>query len=154
VTQEPFEIRAAGIDSAKIVDQIRQTVARKRESGAYADAEVARAERANLSNLRDDDEFMDLYLDSLRDAVQVDINDFDILERRSRLGSLFIGLKKLIWKVLKFYTYRLWSQQNEVNALMLSAVDSMDARYRSRIEALEARIRAQEEAQTKTNDTA
>jgi len=154
VTQEPFEIRAAGIDSAKIVDQIRQTVARKRESGAYADAEVARAERANLSNLRDDDEFMDLYLDSLRDAVQVDINDFDILERRSRLGSLFIGLKKLIWKALKFYTYRLWSQQNEVNALMLSAVDSMDGRYRSRIEALEARIRAQEEAQTKTNDTA
>ncbi|MDD4873211.1 MAG: hypothetical protein PHR77_21870, partial [Kiritimatiellae bacterium] len=72
--------------------------------------------------------------------VEVDINDFEIHERRALFSSLLISLKKLIWKMLKFYTYRLWSQQNQTNTLLLSAVESLEDRYCDKINKLEERI--------------
>jgi len=135
-----FEIGATGVDAAKIVDTIRETVAVKMRQGVYTDAHVAKAEKTNLENLRDEEEFHAFYLECLRDAVSVDISDFDILERRLRFSSLFVALKKTIWKLLKFYTYRLWSQQNLVNGLLLSAVEGTENKSRDRIQTLEARI--------------
>ncbi len=135
-----FQIGAEGIDAARLVEEIRAAVAAKREAGRYADVRVARAERANLSHLQNQEEFLEFYLDCLRDAVFVDIGDFEIIERRARFSRALIQLKRVIWKLLKFYTYRLWSQQNLVNGLLLSAVETADQRHRERLRALEARI--------------
>jgi hypothetical protein len=137
---EQLEINAPGIDAGAIVDEIRATVERKRAEGAYADPRVARAEKSNLTNLQNDDEFFDFYMSCLRQAFVVDINDFAIVERRARLGKPLVVLKTLIWKLLKFYTYRLWTQQNQVNGLLLSALESAEQKNRERIKALEARL--------------
>jgi hypothetical protein len=135
-----FEIGAPGLDAAKIVREIQEAVQRKLDEGVYADARVARAERTNLVNLRGDEEFLSFYLKSLRDAVFVDISDFEIRERRPFLAPLLIALKKLIWSLLRFYTYRLWSQQNQVNGLIVTAVEALEEKYAARIRQLEARI--------------
>ena len=83
-----FEIGAAGVDAENIVATIRETVAEKMRQGVYTDARVARAERTNLDNLRDEEEFHAFYLECLRDAVSIDISDFEILERRLRFSGL------------------------------------------------------------------
>jgi len=150
MTDNPlFEIHAAGVDTAAIVAEIRATVADKMAKGVYTDTRVARAERTNLMNLNDEENFLTFYLECLRESVFVDINDFDILERRRTLGSLLVGLKRLIWKMLKFYTYRLWSQQNQVNGLLLSAVEGIENKYRDKIKELEAKV-ARLESKDKT----
>ena len=136
----PFEIGADGVDVERIMDEIRETVAAKMQSGAYAGAQLARAERFNLVNLKKDENFFDFYMESLREAVFVDINDFEIRERRALFAPLLIRLKKAIWGLLKFYTYRMWSQQNQVNGLLLSATEEVDRKYRDTIKALEERI--------------
>ncbi len=141
---EMFEIGAGDLDCSAIMERIRRTVARKREEGEYDDARIALAERYNLDNLRGDETFLDRYLDSLREAVQVDINDYIIRERRRWAGGSLVAMKRLIWKMLKFYTYRLWSQQNQVNSLLLAAVEETDRLYRERLEKLEVRIQALE----------
>ena len=133
------------MDTAAIVAEIRATVAEKIRTGQYADARIARAERTNLQNLRNQEEFLDFYLECLRDAVFVDIGDFEIIERRARFSKLLIALKKSIWALLRFYTYRLWSQQNLVNGLLLSAVETAEQRNRERIRELEARLAALEQ---------
>jgi hypothetical protein len=141
MTKPLFEIGADGVDAERIVREIRETVARKGDEGVYADARIARAERANLANLRDDEEFLGYYLKSLREAAFVDINDFEIRERRaSAAAPLLVKLKTTIWKLLKFYTYRLWSQQNTVNGLMVTGIESLDEKYGAKIKQLEARI--------------
>ena len=132
--------QADGIDAAAVVAQIQAEVARKRAAGAYDEARVARAERNNLLTLKDDASFMEQYLLCLRQIVQVDINDFEIIERRGRLAPLLVRLKRAIWKLLKFYTFRLWSQQNQTNALLLAAVEILETRRRREVAALEARI--------------
>jgi hypothetical protein len=140
MTNPIFEIGADGIDTSRIVSKIQISVAEKMKNGSYADARIARAERANIANLKSEDDFLPFYLECLRDAVAVDINDFEIHERRALFSGLFITLKHVIWKMLKFYTYRLWSQQNQTNTLLLSAIENLEDRYKEKIRKLEERI--------------
>ncbi len=141
-----FQIGADGINASELTKQIQQRVAEKLERGVYTDARVARAERMNLAHIRDNDNFLPFYLDCLRDAVFVDISDFEITERRRFFSAPLVTLKKAIWKLLKFYTYRLWAQQNQVNGLLLSAVEGVDNRTRDKIAALEKRVAELENA--------
>ncbi len=146
-TQPLFEVGASAIDVEALVEDIRRTVDQKRKEGVYNDPRIAQAERTNLSSLKDDEAFLQLYLDSLRDAVYIDINDFEIVDRNPRIGKLLVMLKKVIWSLLKFYTYRLWSQQNQVNGLLLGAVEAAEERHREKTEQLEKRIAALESGQ-------
>jgi hypothetical protein len=143
-----FDVGAANVDVDALVADIRRTVEQKRNDGAYSDPRIAQAERSNLANLKDDDDFLQLYLDSLREAAYVDINDFNIVERRGGIaGKGLVKLKKTIWSLLKFYTYRMWSQQNQVNGLLLGAIEAADDRHRATVKRLEARIATLEKAQ-------
>ena len=135
-----ISIGADGIDAGAVVAQIQAEVARKRAAGAYDEARVARAERNHLLTLKDDASFMEQYLLCLRQIVAVDINDFEIIEKRGRFAPALVRLKKAIWKLLKFYTFRLWSQQNQTNALLLAAVEIMETRHRREIAGLRERI--------------
>ncbi len=152
MNQSGFKINAPGVDTEKIIAEIRETVSRKMDEGVYADARVARAERTNLATLRNEDEFLDFYLRCMRDAVFVDINDFEIRERRRGLAPLLIGMKKAIWNLLRFYTYRLWSQQNQSNGLLVTAIEGLDQKYAAKIRALEERIRELEAGQERNQD--
>ena len=149
ISNDIFQIGADGVDVEAIMAGIRESVTQKMENGAYRDTRIARAEKSNLVNIKDDESFLKFYLECLRNAVFVDINDFEIQERR-RLGSrLLVSMKKGIWALLKFYTYRLWSQQNQVNGLLLTAIEGMDDKYRNRIRDLETRLAAFESRQGK-----
>lgn len=140
MSEGTFEIGAPGVDVSRVVDYVRETVRDKLRSGVYNDGRIARAEQTNLSNLKNEDEFLRFYLECLREAVYVDINDFEIMERRPRFGRLLVAFKKCVWKSLKFYTYRLWSQQNQVNGLLLAAIEGMDESHTGKLRDLEKRI--------------
>ena len=62
---------------------------------------------------------------------------------------MLVGLKKILWKLLKFYTYRLWSQQNQVNGMLVTALEGLDEKYRKRLRDLERRLAALEEEKAK-----
>jgi len=140
MTNPIFQIGADGVDANRIVAEIQASVAEKMKNGSYSDPRIARAERTNIANLKNEDDFLPFYLECLRDAVSVDINDFEIYERRTLFSSFFVTLKKVIWKMLKFYTYRLWSQQNQTNTLLLSAIENIEDRYNEKVSRLEKRI--------------
>ena len=145
MTDEPdsagFELNAPGVDAAALVRDIRETVARKTSEGVYQDARIARAERHNLANLSDSGELLRFYLSCLRDTVHIDISDYTIKDRRGGIaGKMLVKFKTVMWKLLKFYTYRLWSQQNQVNGLMVTAIDSAFQNYEKHIARLEKRI--------------
>jgi hypothetical protein len=135
-----MEIGAPGVDVEKVMAEIRAAVDEKRRKGFYNDPRLAWAERTNLLRTDSPDDLLRDYLDSLAEAVCVDINDFPIRERRGPLARPLVWLKTLIWKVLRFYTYRLWSQQNQVNALLLSALETLERRHDEKIRQLETRL--------------
>ena len=135
------EAVAEGVDAKQIVAELVAEVERKRAAGAYDDPRIARAERSNILLMKDGDEFVSRYLDCLRDLTQVDINDFEIREKRGgAIGKLLAKFKKAVWKLLKFYTFRMWSQQNQANALLLSALEAVANKQRREIEELKKEI--------------
>jgi hypothetical protein len=150
MTEPLFQIGAQGVDVERIMADIQAAVARKMERGVYRDVHIAQAERTNLANLQDDEAFLRYYLDCLRNAVFIDINDFEIRERRRLGAGILVGFKKTLWKLLKFYTYRLWSQQNQVNGLLVTALEGLDEKYRNRLRDLERRLAALEEEKAKS----
>ena len=87
MSESIFTIGAPGIDCDKIVAEIQASVVKKIEEGVYADARIARAERTNLANLQNEDEFLSFYLKCLRDVAFVDISDFEIRERRAAFAE-------------------------------------------------------------------
>jgi len=145
MTDEPqhmnVQIGAAGVDVQALVSEIRAEVSRKRKEGVYTDARIGRAERHNLMYMADSEELLRFYLQCLRDGVHVDINDFVIEDRRTGWkGRALVKMKTVIWKLMKFYTFRMWHQQNQVNGLMVTAIESSFQQYEKKIASLEERI--------------
>ena len=140
IKDDLFRIGADDIDAAAVVADIRATVERKMAEGVYTDVRIATAERTHLAAGHSADGFADYYLRCLREAAFVDITDFEIHERRSAFALLLVRLKRGIWSLLRFYTYRLWSQQNEVNGLLVTGLESVDEKYGQRVRTLEARV--------------
>ena len=134
------KIGAAGVDTDAILQDAENTVARKQADGTYTAAGLNTEKSFDPIQFRNDEAFLAFFLESLRETAFVDISDFRIEEKRRGLGRLLVLLKKVIWNLLKFYTYRLWSQQNEVNGLLLSAIEGIHDRHQEQVQALEARI--------------
>lgn len=140
-----IKIGADGINAEQIVEQIRQRAAEHRQNRDYDFEVIARAERFNLSNVKDNSEFLDHYLGCLGLLTQVDINAYEIVEHRQRFAFFFKKLKKGIWSLLKFYTYHLWSQQNQVNCLLHSSIQLVEKSEGDLIKRMQARIDKLEE---------
>ncbi len=136
----PFEINADGVDTAALVAEIQAAVDARMAAGEYADARIARAERMNLLHGARGGAAVAAYIRCLRDAVEVDISDFEIRERRARLAPVLVRIKRLIWNLLKFYTYRLWSQQNQVNGMLAAGLEGLEEQTSVRLRRLEERV--------------
>lgn len=135
------DLRVEGVDVEALVREVREEVAKKRREGVYSDARIGRAERHNLMYMADSEELLRFYLGCLREGVEVDINDFQIEDRRAGIkGRVLVKMKTVIWKLLKFYTFRMWYQQNQINGLMVTAIETSFQQYEKKIAALEKRI--------------
>ncbi len=140
MSESYIKIGADGIDAEEIVRQIRERAEERRKSGEFDMDAVARAERFNLSAVKDNADFFDRYISCLRLVSQVDINDFEIVEHRARFASILKKFKKGIWSILKFYTYHLWSQQNQVNNVFNAAIELVAKRNGEQLKKMQARI--------------
>jgi len=136
-----ISLNAGDLDVASLVKEIRDEVSKKRQEGVYTDARIGRAERHNLMYMADSEELLRFYLNCLRDGVHVDINDYQIEDRRTGWkGKGLVKMKTVIWKLLKFYTFRMWHQQNQINGLMVTAIESSFQQYEKKIASLEERL--------------
>ncbi len=139
-----IRIATHGVDTQALMDEINLAIKRKAETGAYAAAGLDRDVMHDSLVFRNYAEFLDFYFETLREAAFVDIADFEITEKRKHFARPLIMLKKAVWAMLRFYTFRLWSQQNQINGLLLAAIEGLHEQHNAKVKALEARIDALE----------
>ena len=70
-------------------------------------------------------EFLQYYLRLIQSTCDINIGDFEIVNKGGFLGKPVVALKKVLWKLLKFYTYRLFSQQKEFNCQTVNTIISL-----------------------------
>lgn len=136
----PLQLFAENIDTQQVQQEILEA-ARKRHPSAKLPYETLQAGRMQTPDSFDSNSaFLQQFLAVMRDNTFVDIGDFEIVERRRYGGRILIAFKRAIWSLLRFYTYRLWSQQNEINGFMLAAIEAMNETSKERQSELETRI--------------
>ena len=130
------EIGADGADPDAVSEGIRRKVSEKEALGAYDDWQRDRNAFLEIKELRDDAELLGHLVKRMRKSCEIDINDFRIVSKGGPFGPLEVILKKTIWKLLKFYTYRMFMQQRAFNVQVVTALNSIWSRLRD----LEQRI--------------
>lgn len=126
MAEEIFEIKSEGIDVKEIMNEIEKRVEEKKQQGVYDKYNLEAITELKIEELKEEREFLDYYLRALKRSWDVDINDFEILPKGGILGRPLVLFKKLIWKCLKFYTYRLFSQQREFNSQVVAVLEGIN----------------------------
>jgi len=138
--EEIFEIQTPGIDTEAIMATIRQRVEEKRHAGVYARYNIPEITAIEMDNLKSDEAYLDYYLRTIWRAADIDLGDFAIPCKTPGIGKAVVMLKKIIWQLLKFYTFRPFSQQKDFNAKMVSIVEGLNRKMDRRTAVLEDRI--------------
>jgi hypothetical protein len=102
----------------------------------YDKYDLSRIAALELGSIKSEADFFDYLLKVIQQTWDIDIGDFPIYPKGGILGAPAVWLKKVIWKLLKFYTYRLFSQQKEFNCQMANAISSLNSKLDKEIAAL------------------
>ena len=134
---ETFEINTPGVNTKEIMRQIDATVEEKRSQGIYDKYQLKQVAQLEMENVKDETEYLQWLLKVLDRSWDVNIGDPLIVNKGGLFGKPEVWLKKIIWNLLKFYTYRLFSQQKEFNSQAVIALGLLN----KRVEKLEERLK-------------
>ncbi len=121
-----FRIGAVGVEVGKIMETIRERVEKKKEAGVYDRYNLTGIARLEVSEAKSDEDFLRYNLKIMRRTYLLDIDDFDILSKGGILGRPAVWLKKILWKMLRFYTYRMFTQQREFNLEIVHTLNALN----------------------------
>jgi len=124
--EETFSIGADGIDVQKIMGKIRKRVGEKKAAGVYDKYNLDDITKLDISEAKSDEDFLRYYLKIIRRTYMLDIDEFDIPSKGGILGKPVVWLKKIIWHLLKFYTYRMFTQQREFNLQIVHTLAALN----------------------------
>jgi len=135
-----LDIESDGVDVEALMAQIRQRVEEKKKAGDYAKYQLDGLKALTFESLEDDEQFLNYYIRLIQSTCDINIGDFDIVNKGGLFGRPVVLLKKLIWKLMKFYTYRLFSQQKEFNCQMVNAFLALHKKVALDLEAIRDRL--------------
>jgi hypothetical protein len=139
VMSEKFQIGASGVDTRKIMEEIERRVDKKRSAGVYDRYDLSKIAALELKNVKNEADFLTYSLKVIQQTWDINLGDFPIYSKGGILGKPMVLLKKVIWKFLKFYTYRLFSQQKEFNCQVVNAINSLNRKVDTELAALKGK---------------
>ena len=110
------------INVGEVMEVIRRRVREKKEAGVYDRYNLTGITRLEIVEAKSEEDFLNYYLKVMQKSYELDIGDFEIPSKGGFLGKPAVWLKKIIWKFLKFYTYRMFTQQREFNLQVLNTL--------------------------------
>jgi hypothetical protein len=144
-TDDVFSIELDNIDVQEIVRRVKQRVEEKRAGGVYDKYNLVGVTRLEVSLAKSEEDFLRYQLRAMRKSWEIDIGDFEIPSKGGILGRPAVWLKKIIWHLLKFYTFRLFMQQRAFNLQVVNTLQSLDAKLEKLRQRLDDAHRPSEE---------
>ncbi len=116
---ETFTIHAENVDVEAIMQEIHRRVLEKKRSGVYSDEELQRiADLKNDLSPKNNERYSELNLHLRKLHVNWDMAGSDslITSHRKILGPLMVAMKRIGFKLLKFFGSAFLTRQTEFNA--------------------------------------
>jgi hypothetical protein len=120
--EKDFGVAAPALDAESLVKDVRERVRRKKEAGAYEEYDLEGVTSLDYEKELGEEDFLRYHLQVVERLSDVNYGDFDIVSKGGLFGRAELFLKKVIWKLLRFYTYRLFSQQREFDCQVSEAL--------------------------------
>ena len=139
-SREGFDITAPALDAEALAAEVRERVRKKKASGAYDDYDLSGIASLDYEKELSEEDFLRYYLQVVERLADLNYGDFEIASKGGRFGRAEVLLKKTIWKLLRFYTYRLFSQQREFDCQVAQALVSHYRWSRKEIDRLSGEI--------------
>ncbi|MBN1917378.1 MAG: hypothetical protein JW889_05670 [Verrucomicrobia bacterium] len=121
-----IEINIDGIDTDEIMRQIRARIEAKRAAGVYDRYNLTGITKLEVTEAKSEEDFIRYSLKMLQRTHEIDIADFPIPNKGGPFGWLEVLVKKVLWHLLKFYTWRMWTQQREFNAQVVNTLRALN----------------------------
>jgi len=124
--QQTFDIQTDGVDTDDIMRRIRERIEQKRAAGVYDRYNLTGITRLEVAEAKSEEDFLRYSLKMLQRTHEIDIADFPIPNKGGPFGWLEVLVKKVLWYLLKFYTWRMWTQQREFNAQVVNTLRALN----------------------------
>ena len=115
-----------GVDVKAIMETIRKRVDEKKAAGVYDRYNLSGITKLEIADVKSDEDFLNYYLKVMQKSYELDIGEFDIPSKGGLVGKPAVWLKKIIWSLLKFYTYRMFTQQREFNLQVVNTLKGLN----------------------------
>jgi hypothetical protein len=125
-TDDVFSIELENVDVKEIVHAVKERVEKKKAAGVYDKYNLVGVTKLEVSQAKSEEDFLRYRLKALRKSWEIDIGDFEIPSKGGILGRPAVWLKRLLWFLLKFYTFRLFTQQRDFNLQVVHTLDALD----------------------------
>ncbi|MGH7266214.1 MAG: hypothetical protein ACREMB_15410, partial [Candidatus Rokuibacteriota bacterium] len=122
----PTPVADAGVDVARVMEEIRERVRERRASGFYSDEEVRRIAKMELEvtdvvpGFRDEIEHHLAVLNDGWDTAQ----DPEITSHRRAVGALIVGLKTVLRRLTRPYINLVLTRQVDFNSRLLHLLNA------------------------------
>ncbi len=124
--EQTFEITTEGVDTDEIMRVIRARIEQKRKAGVYDRYNLTGITKLEVAEAKSEEDFLRYSLKMLQRTHEIDIADFPIPSKGGPFGWLEVIVKKALWYLLKFYTWRMWTQQREFNAQLVNTLRALN----------------------------
>ena len=124
--EQTFEINTEGVDTGDIMRQVRERIEKKRKAGVYDRYNLTGITKLEVAEARSEEDFLRYSLKMLQRTHEIDIADFAIPNKGGPFGWVEVIVKKVLWHLLKFYTWRMWTQQREFNAQVVNTLRALN----------------------------
>lgn len=137
-TDDVFSIDLDDIDVGEILRAVKERVEKKKAVGVYDKYNLVGITKLEVSQAKSEEDFLRYRLKALLKSWEIDIGDFEIPSKGGILGRPAVWLKKLVWFLLKFYTFRMFTQQRDFNLQVVNTLQALDGKIEKLSQRLDA----------------
>jgi hypothetical protein len=124
---EPFaEIGGDAQEAARVLIEVEAAAQQQAATGDVR--EGVGTPDLEIASLPDNTEVVRRVLAQMQRHGGLDLGEFDMASGAGPAGRLHTLVKKAVWKLLRFYTYRMFSQQRDFNRQTAAVLDAMWSR--------------------------
>ena len=131
-----MKITSNAVDVNKIMQEITDRVEKKKKAGVYEKYNLDNLITKDIQEIHTEKDFLNYYLELIQHTCDINIGDFEIPSKGGIFGKPVAKFKRFVWVLLRFYTYRLFSQQKEFNFQLVNTIMSLN----KRVDELEAKL--------------
>ena len=114
--------------TARALDEVAQKLEQLENAGVYSRNNLAEKEYADLAQIRNNAEYIEHDLKIMKRSWDIDMGDFEIRRKGGLRGTLEYWTKKICWSLMKFYSFRMFTQTKAYNLQAVTALSSLNRR--------------------------